>query len=55
MFSGGGRTRWGERTGEKVYVLNIDRIVLSNEKLPKADGLPISAEKASDGACRAAR
>jgi hypothetical protein len=42
----------GQRTSENVYVLAIDRILLSNKERPKADGLPIPAEEASEGACR---
>ena len=42
----------GQRTGENVYLLAIDRILLSNKERPKADGLPIPAEEVSDGACR---
>ena len=42
----------GQRTAENLYVLAIDRMLLSNKERPKADGLPIPAEQASDGACR---
>jgi hypothetical protein len=47
-FSGGN----GQRTANNLYVLAIDRMLLSNKERPKADGLPVPAEQASDGACR---
>ena len=47
-FSG----EYGRRTEENLYVLAVDRMLLSNKSRPKADGLPIPAEQASDGVCR---
>jgi hypothetical protein len=47
-FSG----EYGRRTQENLYVLAVDRMLLSNKDRPKADGLPIPAERASDGICR---
>ena len=47
-FSG----EYGRRTEENLYVLAVDRMLLSNKNRPKADGLPIPAEQASDGVCR---
>ena len=47
-FSG----EYGRRTQDNLYVLAIDRMLLSNKHRPKADGLPIPAEQASDGVCR---
>jgi hypothetical protein len=47
-FSG----EYGRRTQENLYVLAVDRMLLSNKNRPKADGLPIPAEQASDGVCR---
>ena len=47
-FSG----EYGHRTQENLYVLAVDRMLLSNKNRPKADGLPIPAEQASDGVCR---
>jgi hypothetical protein len=47
-FSG----EYGRRTQENLYVLAVDRMLLSNKSRPKADGLPIPAEQASDGVCR---
>jgi hypothetical protein len=47
-FSG----EYGRRTQENLYVLAVDRMLLSNKSRPKSDGLPIPAEQASDGVCR---
>jgi hypothetical protein len=47
-FSG----EYGHRTQENLYVLAVDRMLLSNKDRPKSDGLPIPAEQASDGVCR---
>ena len=47
-FSG----EYGRRTEENLYVLAVDRMLLSDKHRPKADGLPIPAEQASDGVCR---
>jgi hypothetical protein len=47
-FSG----EYGSRTQENLYVLAVDRMLLSNKNRPKADGLPIPAEQASEGVCR---
>jgi hypothetical protein len=47
-FSG----EYGRRTQENLYVLAVDRMLLSNKSRPKADGLPIPSEQASDGVCR---
>ncbi len=47
-FSG----EYGRRTQENLYVLAVDRMLLSNKDRPKSDGLPIPAEQASDGVCR---
>jgi hypothetical protein len=47
-FSG----EYGKRTQDNLYVLAVDRMLLSNKDRPKADGLPIPAEHASDGICR---
>jgi hypothetical protein len=47
-FSG----EYGRRTEDNLYVLAVDRMLLSNKNRPKADGLPIPAEQASDGVCR---
>ena len=47
-FSG----EYGRRTQENLYVLAVDRMLLSDKDRPKADGLPIPAEQASDGVCR---
>jgi len=47
-FSG----EYGRRTQENLYVLAVDRMLLSNKSSPKADGLPIPAEQASEGMCR---
>jgi hypothetical protein len=47
-FSG----EYGRRTQENLYVLAVDRMLLSNKARPKADGLPIPAEVSSDGVCR---
>ena len=47
-FSG----EYGRRTQDNLYVLAVDRMLLSNKDRPKADGLPIPAEQASDGVCR---
>jgi hypothetical protein len=47
-FSG----EYGSRTQENLYVLSVDRMLLSNKSRPKADGLPIPAEISSDGVCR---
>lgn len=42
----------GQRTQDNLYVLAVDRMLLSTKDRPKADGLPIPAERASDGVCR---
>jgi hypothetical protein len=42
----------GRRTQDNQYVLAVDRMLLSNKNRPKADGLPIPAEQASEGVCR---
>ena len=42
----------GQRTEDNLYVLAVDRMLVSNKERPKADGLPVPAEHASDGACR---
>lgn len=42
----------GQRTEDNLYVLAIDRMLVSDKARPKADGLPIPAEQTSDGACR---
>jgi hypothetical protein len=47
-FSG----EYGRRTDDNLYVLAVDRMLLSNKDRPKADGLPIPVEQASDGVCR---
>jgi hypothetical protein len=47
-FSG----EYGRRTQDNLYVLAVDRMLLSNKNRPKSDGLPIPAEQASDGICR---
>jgi hypothetical protein len=47
-FSG----EYGRRTQENLYVLAVDRMLLSNKMRPKADGLPIPAEQVSNGVCR---
>ena len=47
-FSG----EYGRRTQDNLYVLAVDRMLLSNKSRPKADGLPIPAEQASEGICR---
>jgi hypothetical protein len=47
-FSG----EYGRRTQDNLYVLAVDRMLLSNKSRPKADGLPIPSEQASEGACR---
>jgi hypothetical protein len=47
-FSG----EYGHRTQENLYVLAVDRMLLSSKNRPKADGLPIPSEQASDGVCR---
>ena len=47
-FSG----EYGKRTQDNLYVLAVDRMLLSNKDRPKADGLPIPVEQASDGICR---
>jgi hypothetical protein len=47
-FSG----EYGHRTQENLYVLAVDRMLLSNKDRPKADGLPIPAEQDSSGVCR---
>jgi len=47
-FSG----EYGRRTQDNLYVLAVDRMLLSNKSRPKADGLPIPSEQASDGVCR---
>lgn len=47
-FSG----EYGKRTQDNLYVLAVDRMLLSNKNRPKADGLPIPAEQTSDGICR---
>jgi hypothetical protein len=47
-FSG----EYGHRTEDNLYVLAVDRMLLSNKDRPKADGLPIPAEVTSDGVCR---
>jgi hypothetical protein len=47
-FSG----EYGRRTQDNLYVLAVDRMLLSNKDRPKADGLPIPVEQASDGVCR---
>src|SRR5262249_47129506 len=47
-FSG----EYGRRTQDNLYVLAVDRMLLSDKHRPKADGLPIPAEVGSDGMCR---
>jgi hypothetical protein len=47
-FSG----EYGRRAQEDLYVLAVDRMLLSDKHRPKADGLPIPSEISSDGACR---
>ena len=47
-FSG----EYGHRTEENLYVLAVDRMLLSDKHRPKADGLPIPSEVNSDGVCR---
>ncbi len=47
-FSG----EYGRRTEENLYVLAVDRMLLSDKHRPKADGLPIPSEVNSDGVCR---
>ena len=47
-FSG----EYGHRTQDNLYVLAVDRMLLSNKSRPKADGLPIPSEVNSDGVCR---
>jgi hypothetical protein len=47
-FSG----EYGRRTQENLYVLAVDRMLLSDKHRPKADGLPIPSEVNSDGVCR---
>jgi hypothetical protein len=47
-FSG----EYSRRTQEDLYVLAVDRMLLSDKNRPRADGLPIPAEVASDGVCR---
>jgi hypothetical protein len=47
-FSG----EYGHRTEENLYVLAVDRMLLSDKHRPKADGLPIPSEINSDGVCR---
>ena len=47
-FSG----EYGRRTQDNLYVLAVDRMLLSSKERPKADGLPIPSEQASDGMCR---
>jgi hypothetical protein len=47
-FSG----EYGRRTEENVYVLALDRMMVSDKDSAKADGLPIPNEFASNGACR---
>ena len=47
-FSG----EYGHRTEENLYVLAVDRMLVSDKHRPKADGLPIPSEVNSDGVCR---
>ena len=47
-FSG----EYGRRTEENLYVLAVDRMLVSDKHRPKADGLPIPSEVNSDGVCR---
>jgi len=47
-FSG----EYGHRMEENVYVLAVDRMLLSDKSRPKADGLPIPAEVNSEGVCK---
>ena len=47
-FSG----EYGHRTQDDVYLLAVDRMVLSSKDRPKVDGLPVPALETSDGACR---
>src|ERR1700748_894375 len=45
----------GSRTQGDLYLLNIDRMELSSQDRPKADGLPVPALNPSAGACRQLR
>jgi hypothetical protein len=47
-FSG----EYGRRTEDNIYVLAVDRMLVSDKHQPKEDGLPIPAEITSDGVCR---
>jgi hypothetical protein len=47
-FSG----EYGRRTEDNIYVLAVDRMLVSDKNRPKADGLPIPSEINSDGVCR---
>ena len=47
-FSG----EYGHRTEDNLYVLAVDRMLVSDKHRPKADGLPIPSEINSDGVCR---
>src|SRR5262249_59976973 len=47
-FSG----EYGRRTQDNLYVLSVDRMLLSDKDRPKSDGLPVPAEVTSDGICR---
>ena len=47
-FSG----EYGRRTQDNLYVLAVDRMLLSNKDRPKSGGLPIPVEQASNGVCR---
>ena len=47
-FSG----EYGRRSQENLYVLSVDRMLLSDKDRPKADGLPVPAEITSNGVCR---
>jgi hypothetical protein len=42
----------GRRTKADLYLLTVDRMELSSQDRPKADGLPLPALEPSDGACR---
>ncbi len=42
----------GHRTRDNLYVLRIDRMLLSSKDRPKADGLPVPMVELSAGFCR---
>ena len=42
----------GQRSQADLYLLNLDRMELTSQDRPKADGLPVPALNPSDGVCR---